>query len=83
MLGQSGGLRAHSIRGMSASAAFMRNQSVSKVLEAATWRSNSVFSSFYFKDICFSLGEWSSLGPLWWLGQWLLHDLDLFFYGFG
>ena len=56
-------LRAHSIRGISASAAFMKNQSISKVLEAATWRSNSVFSSFYFKDISFSLGEWSSLGP--------------------
>ena len=56
-------LRAHSIRGISTSAAFMKNQSISKVLEAATWRSNSVFSSFYFKDISFSLGEWSSLGP--------------------
>ena len=56
-------LRAHSIRGMSASAAFMRNQSISKVLEAVIWKSNSVFASFYFKDISYSLGEWRSLGP--------------------
>ena len=56
-------LRAHSIRGVSASVAFLRNQSVSKVLEAASWKTNSVFASFYFKDICFSLGEWRSLGP--------------------
>ena len=46
-------LRTHSIGGISASAAFMRNQSVSKVLESATWRSNSVFSSFYFEDFLY------------------------------
>ena len=33
-------LRAHSIRGMSTSAVFLQNWSVSKVLEAATWKSN-------------------------------------------
>ena len=43
-------LRAHSIRGVSPSAAFLQNWSVSKVLEAATWKSNSVFASFYFRD---------------------------------
>ena len=44
-------LRAHSIRGVSPSAAFLQNWSVSKVLEAATMKSNSVFASFYFRDI--------------------------------
>ena len=44
-------LRAHSVRGVLTSVAFLRNWSISKVLEAATWRSNSVFASFYFKDI--------------------------------
>ena len=33
-------VRAHSIRGVSASAVFMQNWSVSKVLEAASWKSN-------------------------------------------
>ena len=56
-------LKAHSIRGISTSAAFLKNQSVSKVLDAATWKSNSVFSSFYFKDLSYSMGEWKSLGP--------------------
>ena len=56
-------LRAHSIRGISTSAAFLKNRSISSVLEAATWKSNSVFSSFYFKDLTFTHGEWKSLGP--------------------
>ena len=47
--------RAHSVRGVATSAAFLRNWSVSKVLEAATWRSNPVFASFYFKDLSFQL----------------------------
>ena len=55
--------RAHSIRGMATSFSFVRNASISKVLEAASWRSNSVFSSFYLKDVAYSLGECRSLGP--------------------
>ena len=55
-------LGAHSVLGMAMSAEFLRNWSVSKVLEAATWRSNPVFASFYFKDISFSLDNCSSLG---------------------
>ena len=56
-------LRAHSTRGVSTPAVFMQNWSVSKVLEAASWRSNSVFASFYLCDIqCFFKGM-RSLGP--------------------
>ena len=36
--------RAYSVRAVAASAAFLRNWSISKVLEAATWRSNPVFA---------------------------------------
>ena len=46
-------LHAHSVRGVATSVSFLRNWSISKVLEAATWRSNSVFASFYFRDISF------------------------------
>ena len=56
-------LRAHSIRGMSSSASFFQNWSIQKVLEAATWRSNSVFASFYFKDLQYVFEDWKSLGP--------------------
>ena len=41
----------HSIRGVSTSAAFHCNWSVSSLLESAIWRTNSVFASFYFWDI--------------------------------
>ena len=38
-----GPVRAHSIRGVSTSAAFHHNWLVASVLESATWHSNSVF----------------------------------------
>ena len=50
-------------RGVATSAVFLRNWSVSKVLEAATLRSNPVFASFYFRDLSYSLDGCSSLGP--------------------
>ena len=55
-------LRAHSVRGVTTSVSFLQNWSISKVLEAATWRSNSVFASFYFRDIYVFQGL-RSLGP--------------------
>ena len=56
-------LCAHSVRGVATSVSFLRNWSISKVLEAAAWRSNSVFASFYFCDFsCVFQGLWS-LGP--------------------
>ena len=42
--------RAHSIRGVATSTAFHRNWSLTSVLNAACWRSSSVFTSFYLKD---------------------------------
>ena len=53
----------HSIRSVATSACFLRNWSVTKVLEAATWKSNSVFASFYLKDVAFTLDNCQSLGP--------------------
>ena len=55
--------RAHSICGVVISAAFLRNWSVSKVFEAATWRSLPVFASFYFRDLTFTLDGCNSLSP--------------------
>ena len=56
-------LRAHSVRGVATSVSFLWNWEISKVLEAATWRSNSVFTSFYFRDISFVFQGLRSLGP--------------------
>ena len=58
-----GPARAHSIRGVSTSAAFHRNWSVASVLESATWRSNSVFVSFYLHDLQHEFEGLCSLGP--------------------
>ena len=55
--------RAHCVCGVSTSVTFLRNWLISKVLEAATWRSNSVFASFYFKDISYVFEGLRSLGP--------------------
>ena len=45
--------RAHGVRGVAASWAFHRNASLSSVLEAATWSTASVFTSFYLSDVQF------------------------------
>ena len=55
--------RAHSVRAMSTSVAFLKNFSLAAVLEAATWKSHSVFSSFYLRDVLFSSSEGFSLSP--------------------
>ena len=68
--------RAHSIRGMATSTAFVRNFSIASILEAATWKSSTVFTSFYLKDVSFSFPEGHGLGPFvtvqaicnWWVG---------------
>ena len=55
--------RAHSIRLIATSSAFFKNWSISSVLEAASWKSNSVFTSFYFRDFQYVFEGVCSLGP--------------------
>ena len=55
--------RAHSIRGIATSSAFFRNWSLSSVLEAALWRSNTVFTFFYLRDLQYVYEGVRSLGP--------------------
>ena len=55
--------RAHSIRDIATSSAFFRNRSLASVLEAASWRSNTVFTSFYLKDVQYILNNVHSLTP--------------------
>ena len=55
--------KAHSIRGIATSSAFFKNWSLSSVLEAASWHSNTVFTSFYFKDMQYVFEGVRSLGP--------------------
>ena len=57
-------IRAHSIRGIATSLHFMKNKSLSSVLEAATWKGNSIFVSHYLKDVQTTYGHCSALGPI-------------------
>ena len=56
-------LRAHSIRGIATSSAFFKNWSIDSILDAASWRFNSNFTLFYFKDLQFVYEGLRSLGP--------------------
>ena len=42
---------------------FLKNWSLASVLEAASWRSNTVFTSFYLKDVQYIFEDVRSLGP--------------------
>ena len=61
--------KAHSIRAMATSVAFMKNWSLDRGLEAATCRTQSVFTPFYLKDVSSTLGDIHSLGPFVTSGQ--------------
>ena len=61
--------RAHSIRGVGASLAFRRNWSCGEILQAASWKSSSVFTSFYLNDVAYELEDIRSLGPFIAAGQ--------------
>ena len=61
--------RTHDIRGLSSSYSFWKNKSLAKVLEYTSWKSNTVFTSFYLKDIAHSQGDRMSLGPFLTAGQ--------------
>ena len=55
--------KAHSIRSIATSSAFFKNWFLSTVLEAASWRSNTVFTSFYLQHVQYIFEGVRSLGP--------------------
>ena len=55
--------RALSIRGVATSSAFFQSWSLQKMLESASWRSDTVFTSFYLKDVQYLCEGVRSLGP--------------------
>ena len=57
-------VRVHSIRWVSTTVVFMKNWSVSMVLEATSWRSASVFTSFSLCDVQYIFEGLRSLGPI-------------------
>ena len=61
--------RAHSVRSAATSLAFTRNAPLQEILEAATWKNSTTFTSFYLNDVAFNLDEIRSLGPVVAAGQ--------------
>ena len=66
-------IRAHSIRGVSTSLAFTKNWSMKHIFKATTWRSNTVFTSFYLKDVAYEWDDCRSLGSFVVAGQVINH----------
>ena len=60
----SSSVRAHTVRSISTSAAFSRNVALPDILSAATWRSSTVFTSFYLHDVQFTSNSGFALGPV-------------------
>ena len=54
----------HYSSGVATSTSFHCNWPITSVLNAAYWRSSSVFTSFYLKDLFFKINGLRSLGPL-------------------
>ena len=61
---QLGRVRAHDIRDLSASCAFLRNVSMEDILAAGSWKSHSTFTNYYLKDLTLISGGLLKLGPL-------------------
>lgn len=57
-------ISAHEVRALSTSVAFQRNLSVPDVMQAASWRCQSTFASFYLRDLTAISGQLFSLGPM-------------------
>ncbi len=58
------GVTGHQVRAMATSWLAFSGASPSEIKEAAFWKGQSTFSSFYLRDLCVQEGEIFSLGPL-------------------
>ena len=57
-------VKAHEVRAIATSLLFKKNSSLSEVMEAASWRSNTTFSSFYLRDVTHRSLDLHTLGPV-------------------
>ena len=62
-------VKAHDVRGVSASLAAYRGVPLARILDAACWRTPSVFVGRFLKGVAISYGGISSQGPLVAAGQ--------------
>ena len=57
-------VKPHEVRAVATSLSYNHNLSIDSVLEAAQWRSNSVFASHYLKEVSLEYENCRSLGPI-------------------
>ena len=57
-------VRAHDIRGIATSMLLWKNTPITSILEAACWKTRSVFADHYLKDIQRQEGDIFALGPV-------------------
>ena len=57
-------VRAHDIRALSSSLAFLAKVPIEKVMEACTWRCHNTFTNFYLRDLTLHHEDLLRLGPL-------------------
>ena len=57
-------ITAHEVRALATSWNFHHNLSLESVMEAASWRTHSTFSSFYLRDVTFMADGLLKLGPI-------------------
>ena len=57
-------VKAHEVRAMASSLAFLSNVAMEDLLTACTWKNHSTFTSFYLRDLTMIKGDLLSLGPL-------------------
>ena len=57
-------VKAHEVRALATSLAFSKNMSLSEVMHAASWRSNTTFVSHYLRDCTHTYLDTNKLGPV-------------------
>ena len=57
-------VKAHEVRALSTSWAFLRNISLDHIMHAGTWKHHTTFTSYYLKDLTRIKGDMMCLGPL-------------------
>ena len=57
-------VKAHEVRAIATSLLFKKNSSLTDVMEAASWRAQTTFSSFYLRDITHKSLDLHTLGPV-------------------
>ena len=57
-------VKAHDVRSMASSWAFLHNASMDNIMTACSWRCHSTFTSYYLRDLTRIQGNMLALGPV-------------------